>query len=307
MIKIPCLYGVILFCLALPATGQRIDKPLAVIPFRYDGTRILFPVTVNGSSDTLHFLFDSGCEVNLLSLDKAHRLGLQIEDDAGLSGWRKEMTMMPKAQARSINMAALTIPYPEFYLQDLAGSAMEGIPVDGVMGYDLLKRYIVKIDFHRREMSIYQSGSFRYPAGSELLKLAMNYKTPVVEASLTDDAGQVFHSTYHVITGGDFGLLLNGAYVKKYGLDTRLQKKGTVIRQDLLQPVTYMQCVVPRFTIGQNNFDNVPAMYSAEVNDASPDKEIAGAIGAWVWKYFTLIINLPGKELCLSNISGKKE
>jgi hypothetical protein len=283
------------------AYGQRLhpEKPLEVIHFHFNGSQILIPLTINHGKDTLHFLFDSGCEINLLSLPVAGRMGLNGGTDAGLSGWSNEMTYMPQTQTNSLNIGKISIPDPEFYLESLAGATMDGIPVDGVIGYDLLKRYIVKIDFQNKEMSFYPGGKFHYPPGGELLKLGMNYRTPTVQGTLVNNQGQPFTSTYHLITGGNFGLLLNGKFVEKYALDKTLTITGKVTRHDLLQPITYTECIAPSFNAGNYKLYQLPALYSSKVNDTAPDKEIAGAIGAEVWKHFTMIINLPEKELWL--------
>lgn len=296
------LWIILLFLMPAMAYGQhysRQEKPLAVIHFRFDGSQILIPVTINHGKDTLHFLFDSGCEINLLSLHVASSLGLKGKTDAGLSGWSNEMTYLPEAQANTMDIGGVSIPYPEFYLEGLSNAIFEGISVDGVLGYDLLKRYIVKIDFQKKEMSIYHSEFFHYPPGGEILKLEMNFNTPTVGGTLVNDQGQPFTSTYHVITGGNFGLLLNGKYVQKYSLNKSLSVSGSITRQDLLQPVTYTKCSVPSFRIGNYKLYQVPTLYSPKVNDTSPEKEIAGAIGADVWKQYIVIINLLKKEMYL--------
>lgn len=295
----------ILFFMVTGANGQRHrpEKPLEVIHFHFNGSQILIPITINYGKDTLHFLFDSGCEINLLSLPVASNLGLKGSTDAGLSGWSNEMTYMPQTQAGSLDIGNVSIPDPEFYMESLAGSTMDGIPVDGVIGYDLLKRYIVKIDFQHKEMTLYRNENFHYPPGGELLKLGMNYRTPTIQGTLVNNQGQPFTSTYHVITGGNFGLLLNGKFVEKYALDKTLTITGKVTRQDLLQPITYTECIVPSFNTGNYKLRQLSALYSPKVNDTAPDKEIAGAIGADVWKNFIMILNLPEKELWLAKSS----
>lgn len=278
---------------------RKANHPLEIIPFLYDGRQVLIPVTIDPKKDTLHFLFDTGCEVNVLSTEAAERLQLDDKGESGISGWRKEMTMVPQAHARSLQVGGISLPYPNFYLQDLGNATLNGVTIDGVIGYSLLQRYIVKLDFQQKKMTIFRAGNFHYPPGGELLKLGMSYKTPTISASIFTANGQMLTSTYHVITGGNFGLLLNGKYVQKYKLNSSLPATGSVTRQDLLLPVTYTQCQVPALQIGKNKLSHVPALYSPKVNDDAPGKEIAGAIGAEVWKQFTLVINLPGKELYL--------
>lgn len=289
-----------LLAVFIPCHGQqRYQKPLAVLPFRLVGSGILIAVTIDRHPDTLHFLFDSGSEITTLSTSLADKLGLKRQKEAGLSGWSKGMIRLPVAQANQIRLGGLSIPYPKFYLRDMQGARVGNTLVDGILGYDLLKRYVVAIDFQERKMSLYRGGPMRYPPGGELLPLGMNYRTPTVIASLDPGDGQPLSSTYHVITGGDFGLLLNGAYVSKYRLDRNLSVQGTVSRADLVKPVTFTKYRVPVFTLGKIRLTDVPALYSSRINDDAPDKEIAGAIGAAIWQQFNLFINLPAKELYL--------
>lgn len=280
----------------LPAKGE---KPLASVPFLFNGYEVLIAVNIDGAKDTLHFLFDSGCEVNVLSADKARALGLTGSNEAGISGWSKGVMMIPKVTARAMTIGGMAIPYPEFYLQDISQATMEGKAIDGIIGYSLLKHYAVKIDFQRREMRFYRPGKAEYPAGGERLPLAMNYKTPTLQAAVTLGDGTTLSSTYHLVTGGHFGILFNADYVKKYGLAGKLTSTGSVTRQDLAGPVTYTECSVPGLELSRYKLAGVAAMYSPKVNDNAPGKEIAGAIGASVWKNYLLIIDLSRKQLYL--------
>lgn len=287
------------FSVTANAQSVKKEKPLTTISFLSNGYQVLIPLTVNGGKDTLHFLFDSGCEVNVLSSGKAKTLGLTDKDEAGVSGWSKGMIMIPKATARSIQIGSVSVPYPEFYLQELGSAAIDGVPVDGIIGYSLLKTYTIQINYRQKTISFYRNGSRPYPSGGELLSLGLNYKTPTLQAAIALPGGSTLTSTYHLITGGDFGILFNEEYVKKYGLNSKLTATGSVTREDLAGPINYTQCTVPYLELNQYKRPSVPAMYSPKINDNAPDKEIAGAIGALVWQHYTLFINLPRKELYL--------
>lgn len=294
-----CAIMALFMTLMVSAFPSKADKALSEVSFLFNGYQLLIPVTINGGADTLHFLFDSGCEVNVLSMSVAKKLGLSQENEAGVSGWSKGMLMIPKASAQSLKVGSTSIPYPEFYLQDLGNTVMNGVLVDGIIGYSLLKTYAVQIDFNRRKLSLYRSSKMVYPPGGERFTLGMNYKTPTLQAAVTLPDGNRLSSTYHLITGGNFGILFNEAYVKKYGLNTLLKTTGSVTRQDLVAPVTYTECVVPYLTLQRYKMASVVALYSPKINDNAPDKEIAGAIGASVWEKYTVIINLPRQELYL--------
>lgn len=286
------------------ARQQKVSNPLQTIPFIFDGHQSLIPVTINNGNDTLHFLFDSGCEVNVLDLHKANTLGLTEKDDAGISGWSRGTLMIPKTGARVLRIGGLSIPYPEFYLQDLKNARMQGIAIDGIIGYQILKTYVVEMDFGQKKMRFYKSGNMRYPKGGELISLGLNYKTPTLQAVIKLPDGTLLPSTYHLITGGDFGILFNQEYVTKYHLDKQLTPTGTITRPDLAGPVTYTECTVPQLQLLHYSMAAIPAMYSPKINDNAPDKEIAGAIGAAVWRNYRLFINLPKKELYLAPVNN---
>lgn len=286
-------------CVTVSAQRLKTNKPLEAIPFVFDGHQLFIPVTINDGKDTLHFLFDTGCEVNILDLHQANALGLIGKGDAGISGWSKGTIMIPKASARVLSIGVLSMPYPEFYLQNLENASMQGTSVDGVLGYQIIKQYVVELDFSQKKMFLYKSSNMHYPPGGELFTLGLNYKTPTLEAAITLPDGTTLPSTYHVITGGDFGILFNEKYVTKYHLKTQLTSTGTITRSDLAGPVTYTECRIPQLQLLRYTMAAVPAIYSPKINDNAPDKEIAGAIGAAVWRNYTLFINLPKKELYL--------
>lgn len=274
-------------------------KPLAAVPFIFNGYQVLIPVVLDGGKDTLHFLFDTGCEVNILSRDKAEQLGLTGREAAGISGWSKGVLMIPKATAQVLKIGGLSLPYPEFYLQDFGRVKLGETAIDGVIGYDLLRRYAIEIDFSQKTMRFFKSAGMHYPPGGEKLVLGLNYKTPTLQATITLPGGSILSSTYHLITGGDFGLLFNDEYVKKYALDRKLTVTGSETRQDLAGPVIYSVCRVPLLVLDRYRNADVPALYSVKINDGAPGAELAGAIGARVWKEYTLFINLPQRALYL--------
>ncbi len=287
------------FCCVLAAGPLHAQAPAASLDLREAQGQLLIPVTIDHGRDTLHFLFDSGCEVNVLSMAARRRLGLDSSGEAGISGWRNEMTMVPRASARSLELGGTSLPYPSFYLQDLGGAGVDGLRVDGIIGYELLRRYVVELDYAGKKMILYRPGHVRYPPGGQRLALSLNYKTPLVQATLLSARGDSLQGEWHVISGGRFGLLINDGYLRAHRLAEALPRSGQVTRPDLLLPVTYTACRVPAFWLGKERLDAVEALYAPQVDDSAPDRQIAGAIGAGVWSRFRLYIDLPGKTLYL--------
>jgi hypothetical protein len=64
-------------------------------------------------------------------------------------------------------------------------TSVYGVRIDGIIGYSFLRRYIVHLDFDKRQMEVYTPGRFKYPRGGQLLK--PNFSTlPLLQASVED-------------------------------------------------------------------------------------------------------------------------
>jgi Aspartyl protease len=291
----------ILLC-ALPAKAQHsvFPHPVAVLPFKYDGVHIVIHVTISPYSDTLNFIFDSGAEVNVLESSRAEEWDLKSDKEAGISGLSKGMTYQEIVNVDALNLGAASLPFQSFYVEDLSDLSTPGEHIDGIVGYQLLKNYTVKIDYIHHLLTLYEPGSFQYSSKGEVLPMGMNFFTPTIKVSLPFTNGITVEGVYHVTTGGDYGVLFNYPYVQKYHIEKALQMYGKPFTvQDVLKTIEYYNGIAVALTLGKYHLRNVPCSYSPDIDDGNPGEEIAGALGNNVWKNFTVILNYSQKEIYL--------
>ncbi len=274
-------------------------KAASVIPFTLVNNHIVFPVTLSGSSDTLHFIFDSGAEVTVMNTHTAERLKVPSNRQAFMSGVNNGMIQVPVVTINALYIKDIRMPYVNAYLEDLRDLGNEKTSIDGVIGVALMKMYIIRIDYKNQQLQLFPNGKTKVNTAGQLIHFELNYTTPVVEASIKLPNGTSLMGNYHVTTGGDYGVLFNWPFVEKYKLNTALPTINTDKVQDMAKVLYYINSSIPQLQMAGRTVSSVPVSYCKDVDDVGVFVEIAGAIGYDVWKHFTVTINYNKKELFL--------
>lgn len=288
------------FCEAQQKSSRRPSAEpgvVAVLPFTLLNNHLVIPVTLSGTADTLHFIFDTGTEVTVLHSGLAEKLKLKGKQQAGVTGTNNSMLKVSTATLSALYLGQARLPFVKAYLENIPEFRNGPVPVDGFIGVDLLKAFVVKIDYRKQQMVLYRPG--KAPSGGQLIPMRLNFSTPVIDATIQLPNGQSRSSRYHLITGGDYGILFNWRYTEKQKLPETLVTTSTDKVQDMLKPLVYVNSNIPALNIGPFRLSKVPVSYCKDVDDEGPFMEIAGGIGYEVWKQFTLTINYSQKELYL--------
>jgi hypothetical protein len=276
-------------------TGKH--KPVAVIPFQLVDKHVVIPVVVSGSTDTLHFIFDSGAEVTILNMATASKLQLKNSGESYLTGTNNAMAKTGVATLNALYLKELRMPYVKVYLEDLRNLGQ----IDGIIGIALLKNYIVKVDHQQRQLVLYKSGNTPIGNTGRLLHFQLNFSTPIIDAVIQLPNGSRLAGHYHITSGGDYGILFNWPYVDKNKLNTLLPTINTDRVQDMLKVLYYINSSISVLEVGGYSIKNVPVSYSKDIDDLGVFTEVAGSIGYDVWKDYNLTINYDKRELYLES------
>ncbi len=143
---------ILLFLWGVSLSGQPIDQ----VAFELADNIIFFQVSINGSRQ-LNFMFDSGAGITVLNksvtpeLDLTYSGGSQI----GTSGRTIRSETSPENSLSIGKVTMEKVPLEIIGLDHL--STYFKVPVDGIIGYDLFEKYILKIDADRKTMAFYDS------------------------------------------------------------------------------------------------------------------------------------------------------
>ncbi len=188
-------------------------------------TRIPFDLVNNhiyaeGSIDGMpaRFLVDTG-GANLLTPATARKFGLAASGQLAGRGVGEEAVDLALANAREVRLGGAVLERPTFYIMDLGDiPAVEGVEFDGLVGYEMFRRFGVTIDYAKRELVLAEPARFVPPVGARAMPFELAERIPIVHGRL--DGRQVRLS---VDTGSRASLSLHSPFVREHDLVARYQ------------------------------------------------------------------------------------
>jgi predicted aspartyl protease len=173
---------------------------------------IIFDGRIDGQGP-FKMMLDSG-SVNLLSTGFARHIGLHLEPSKAKVAAGGGMMDAQSAQVESLQIGDLTIRHEKFLVIDTPWEP--GDPV-GALGYELLKKLAVTIDFEHQWLTFAAGPSFAYTGPGIAVPLIVQGTNFEVKGSVDGVGG-----TFLVDTGNEFGFSLSSRFVTENSLIDRL-------------------------------------------------------------------------------------
>lgn len=174
------------------------NRKSITIDFKSASNLIIIPVTIN-NSDTLNFILDTGVRFPIITelpfvnkLELNYLMPVQIQ---GL-GDGNELTAY-RSGNNSMNIEGLTARNQEVQMiidENFQISHMLGIPVHGLIGFNLFKDYIVEIDYINEKISLFKPEFYKYRDRKNdiILPLHFDGNKPFVRTTIvTDEMAEV--------------------------------------------------------------------------------------------------------------------
>lgn len=257
---------------------------------------------VNGKAELL-FALDTGAPVSvLLAGMETAPLGLDLSDAAKLGdgpaspigSFRYDFTVgfdsLTLSRLPMIIVPIDTMPCPD---------RLEKLGFRGIVGADLLRHYVVEVDFDRNILRLNDPAVWKDDGTGVTLPLTFNDGHIYVPASITLSDGRGAAGSFHVDSGKNGTLTLNP------GTDPALTppadgkiRKACFINglEDQIEghPVT--------LTAGTARAEQVPVVYGHAKGLLMGDS--IGTIGAGALRRWNITIDYPGKRLILKPREG---
>lgn len=266
---------------------------------QYYGGVVVIQARLEGSADTLQFILDTGSAGISLDTAACLRLGLPMTPSdrivRGLGGSKPVSFVMN----RTLLLPGLSVDSLDFHINDYELiSQVYGLRVDGIIGYSLLSRYVVTVDYDTEEIIIHSKGKFNYPKGGLLLKPSLTL-IPLITAPMRNGR-KTTHNRYYFDTGAGMCLLLSEQFVRDSSL---LHKKRNKVIQTEAQglggKMTMSLTTIQEFKIGPYEFRNVPTYMFDDKSNITSYPFLGGMIGNDLLRRFNITLNYARKEIHL--------
>lgn len=267
-------------------------------PFKkYLGGIIIIQAQLQPYKDTLNFVLDTGS--GGISLDSITCNRLQVLNrltDTFLTGvgGRKQLRF---SFNNTLSFPGLKVDSLNFHINDYSLlSDLYNVKIDGVIGYSLLKRFVVLVDYENAVVKLYSKGNYNYPENGYLIKDTIRY-IPETNALVEDE--RVILGRFYFDSGADMELLLSKDLIDDVSFFNAQKKKLPVNVEGAIGQQNMKVAVMKRFKLGPYKFKKVPVYFFDDNGLIFKTPKPIGLIGNGIIKKFNLILNYGQGEIFL--------
>jgi hypothetical protein len=275
------------------------SREITKIPFtQLTGGIIILKATFGNFPDTLNFILDTGSSG--ISLDSS------TIDYFGIKPVASERTIRGIAGIRrvsfiyneSLHFPGLTIDSLNFHINDYSIlTAVYGEKIDGIMGYSVISRYIMKLNYDSLKITFCTKGTIRYPKGGYLLK--PNIYQLVSQPLRVRDA-KTINTRFLFDLGAGLCMLFSRDFVEDSNFLNKKRKSFTKEGQGLGGKLDMELRVTKEVRIGPYKFRNVPSFVFDDVNNITNYPYMGGLIGNDILRRFNVILNYDKGDIYIT-------
>jgi hypothetical protein len=290
---------IIFFIPLVNAQEEFIEPPsklLTRIPFaQLTGGVVILRALLDNFPDTLSFILDSGSSG--ISLDSSTVSYLKLKPEPsdrtirGIAGIRKVGFLYK----RKLRFPGLIIDSLDFHVNDYSIlTTVYGEQIDGIIGYSVLSRYIVKIDYDSLKLDFCSRGTIRYPRGGYLFKPIMS--TLPVQFARVKDGNTISARFLHDI-GAGVCLMLSKDFAEDSAVLHKKRKLWAKEGEGVGGKIDMHLTVVKELKLGPYRFRNVPTYIFDDVYNVTSYPYLGGLIGNDIFRRFNTIINYEKRDI----------
>jgi len=283
----------------LQGSGNR--RPVAVVPFELSGSYIIISARVNQGT-TLQFIFDTGLRRSIIThLDVNDVVNLNSQRRVPLQGLGQGLDIIALASENNVlsmggfKLENLTI----FVLEEdfLHLSEMNGRKINGIIGVDLLKHYVVHIDYSNRRLRFYKPEGFTQPKNYKKRPVIIENNKIFMMMTLLDSSLKI--RTIKMLI--DTGAKLNAWFQTVTGSFESLPEKKvyTRIGTGFSGDVYGYLAKIPQICLEEHCFNHPIVAFpdSAMIAELIKHSDRDGSIGSELLSRFDLYIDFPGSMM----------
>ena len=276
--------------------------------FKLINNLIVIPIKVNGSE--LNFLFDSGVNNTIM-------FNLSIKDSTQLKSTKKirirglgEGTYIDAIQSKNnfFKLGKIANAYHMIYLipgKKFDLSANMGVNINGIVGGDLFRDFIVDINYTTKRLKFYKPTEYKYKACKKCQSFDLSFyrNKPYLDIEVQSN-NTLIKTKLLIDTGGSKSLWL----FDKSSDKIKIPDKYFVdyLGKGLSGNIYGKRSKIDKIILGNYSFTNANVAYpdSASVKTAYRFKERNGSLGSGILKRFRLLIDYRNKKFTIKKKSS---
>lgn len=273
---------------------------MASIPFQMIGTSVVLPIKINNSS-TLQMILDTGLRTTivteLLTGDSLDLNAGELQDMQGLGSGKTFQAY--ESDSNTISMGKFNLPNMKVFAfkDDLFSLTRQtGAKINGLIGADFFRNYVVQIDYTNRRLRIYEPKAFTAPKGYSYMPMVCERQKMYIQLSVleTDSARQRIKML--IDTGAELTAWFETLTNKAVSIPQKSVRAK--IGEGLSGEITGVYARVQQLCIASFCVRNPIVAFpdSSAIHGATTSSNRDGTIGSQLLSRFNLIIDRPGRK-----------
>ena len=294
----------------VPAVQRVAESAPVVIPFELVTRHILIKVRIN-NSDPLWFIFDTGDKVAIVDLERAKSLGLNLQGEINVGGAGPGTLRGSYVRDASLNVVGLEGNKQPVVLA-LPLQAMQskfGHDIDGIIGGDFIKQFVVEVDYTARVLRLRDKDKFVYSGSGEIIPMNLNSGGhPFISAEVTVTGRPAIKGKFLVDLGSGASLALHSPFVEQEQLLELPQKTIKALGGGGAGGrVSGRSGRIAELRIGKFQIENPLTLFSQDKAGAFASSESQGNIGQMIMSKFTVLLDYSRDRIILEPNASLKD
>ena len=279
-----------------PPTGGRIEDGAASVslPFRLLNNHIYVDVSVNGKGPYT-FIVDTGGHC-LISPELVTGLGLKIVGAAPMSGAGEKTASSGFTHVADIALGSLHMRDQLGFAAPIYDPSIEGIRVDGMVGFELFRRFAVQIDYGHHVITLTDPSRFDPKGAGTPTPFVFYDHLPSVQGLIDD-----LPARFDIDTGSRSEVDITSPFIAAHDLRARYPKGVTAVTGWGVGGPSHSYVVrLPSLTLGSDMRVNNPvAGLSQDRRGSISDPNYEGNIGSGFLKHFVVTFDYAHQYMWL--------
>jgi len=246
-------------------------------------------------------VFDTGAEATVLSSSRLPKLGLKGLGTfaTGAGGGDVVVSFVPHVTTTVGGATVHDQIVAAIDLDDLEKPLRR--PLDGILGYDFISRFVVEIDYTHQQMRLFDRATYTHAGAG--MPMTLEDSTPYIDALVETPKHEKLPGHFVLDTGCLCDVQLFTPFVDEHGLLAELpeaKKQGYAAGAG--GETQSLSAELPSLRIGDVEVPNPSVDLSRDGSGATADPESAGLIGSGTFGHFVLVLDYERQRFFLDPV-----
>jgi predicted aspartyl protease len=283
----------------LPSIRFSVGQSSLKVPFDLVGNLILMKAQLNDSTP-LWFIFDTGATHTVVDTEQAKTLNLKARGRITGTG-STGTAVASRVRGVSVTFSGVELLNQTIYTLPVAFlSAPFGRHIGGVIGNDIIGKFVVEIDYANQTLSFYEPASYRYSGAGENIPLVIEKDGNVFTRAQVKIEGRTpLTGKFEIDTGSTGSVTLNTPFVKKHRLLSSIKRSKQVNLGGVGGSAGAVTARINSIRLGRFELMNPIARFSQASKGDNASARYDGLLGGQIFSRFKMIVDLTHRRMIL--------